>query len=1126
MATTRSFGDAITVTVPTGYDVGSTSLERRGRRRGGRLPRGRVSVETADSGEAGDLVTAVLDQGFQLAGDPLTVSGAATGTRRRGRARVDVTLDEDTDAVLLLEQDGVYSWRGPDDRGELQDVDRRRRSPLDAPVRRRQVSFELTLVPETSPATQRGWLEDRVFSKVRVFVLKYVARKVVGFAVDQLEAHVSAGLRVVDGHDPKLWTPLKGTLELPTDRPARVLLLVHGTFSSTIGGFGNLCGTPAGKKLLASFTKRYDLVLGYDHLTLSVDPAANAAELLGFLRDIDWPKPPVFDVVCHSRGSLVSRAFTETSLPMSGWDARVERIVHVGGPNAGTHLASPENWNKLVDLYTNLAAAASRLLPDAVAAAVLGEVIKGVGALVKLIVSYAVDDQVAPGLASMNPSGRFIETLNLIETGQRIPGHVAGYVIASDFEPSLALKDPKTLPKRFLLALADLGVDQLIGHSNDLVVDTASMSAIDLVAGGRSAFVQDSYTFDGKDQVFHTIYFHQQQTCDQIEKWLGLRVTGELTAGVVPPSPPPDGDEPASASVRTIPDLRMPGDPRRRARSTQRAMRSVPASRGPILSPTPRTAPEPAAPGTRRVRPHRGLKPSAAAGAKEEAAGSLVTASFRASMDAEAAVGVMTTVRATISREALAASPDVSDLEKIAVVAGRPITVQVVVKAHGEVSGEDRVEVPVPAGGAPVDLFFDVMPLAEGIGEVHVVARQGPVPMATLVLQPKFVPGSRRPRSVAPIMSQAQGIPPDTPKTCVRQWLRIGQRIVGDDQTFYDFELQADDLKILHKETCGPLMGDRATYVDQLYRRIEDRWVSTEGDSKQFMRELKAIGGELFDQLIPPSLGRLLWKHRTNLRNVLIVSDEPFIPWELVHLRNNDGDIPKTTNWFLAQLGAMRWLQGTWPADELWGDDVRTCVPDYPLEDMKLPATAGEAEYLKNRFGATAVNPTSAAVLDLLSEPGSCDIFHFAGHGEADGTEARLLLEGRLEDGAYITDDLNETTLAGFVRLAKPDDVRRPMVVFNACQAGRQVPKLTRVGGFASAMVAKGAGAFVSSLWSVGDEPAREFTRALYDGLLDGKTLAEASIAARKAAQKGDEATWLAYVVYGNPCAKLTVTQR
>ena len=64
--------------------------------------------------------------------------------------------------------------------------------------------------------------------------------------------------------------PAEGLLD-PLGHPPRILLLVHGTFSSTIGGFGQLGGTPAGKKLLGSPKDRYDVGLGYDHLTLSVD---------------------------------------------------------------------------------------------------------------------------------------------------------------------------------------------------------------------------------------------------------------------------------------------------------------------------------------------------------------------------------------------------------------------------------------------------------------------------------------------------------------------------------------------------------------------------------------------------------------------------------------------------------------------------------------------------------------------------------------------------------------------------------------------------------------------------------------------------------------------------------------
>ena len=59
------------------------------------------------------------------------------------------------------------------------------------------------------------------------------------------------------------------------------------------------------------------------------------------------------------------------------------------------------------------------------------------------------------------------------------------------------------------------------------------------------------------------------------------------------------------------------------------------------------------------------------------------------------------------------------------------------------------------------------------------------------------------------------------------------------------------------------------------------------------------------------------------------------------------------------------------------------------------------------------------------------------------------------------------------------------------------------------------------TLWAVGDGPALSFTKAFYEALLSGKTLAASSIAARHAAQAAQEATWLAYAVYGHPRAKL-----
>ena len=97
------------------------------------------------------------------------------------------------------------------------------------------------------------------------------------------------------------------------------------------------------------------------------------------------------------------------------------------------------------------------------------------------------------------------------------------------------------------------------------------------------------------------------------------------------------------------------------------------------------------------------------------------------------------------------------------------------------------------------------------------------------------------------------------------------------------------------------------------------------------------------------------------------------------------------------------------------------------------------------------------------------------------------------------------------------------MVVLNACQVGRQDYQLTGIGGFAVSFLRRGAGAFVGTLWSVVDETARTFTETFYQTLLENKTTAEAALAARERARQANDATWLAYVVYADPYAKLTV---
>ncbi len=123
-------------------------------------------------------------------------------------------------------------------------------------------------------------------------------------------------------------------LALPIDRPVRVLLLVHGTFSSTVGAFAPMGLVPGAEGFLPTVLSAYDAVLGYDHRTLSVDPltecrgaAGRAAAAPPRHRPDDrhhHPQPgrPRDPVIRGSRAAAVELAGSRRQRHLRGLDPR------------------------------------------------------------------------------------------------------------------------------------------------------------------------------------------------------------------------------------------------------------------------------------------------------------------------------------------------------------------------------------------------------------------------------------------------------------------------------------------------------------------------------------------------------------------------------------------------------------------------------------------------------------------------------------------------------------------------------------------------------------------------------------------------------------------------------------
>lgn len=482
---------------------------------------------------------------------PVAAAGPVAGSQRRARGRaataaapvtpLEVTLSVDVapteSAAVLLEQDGYFSWQLPQTAAPPTAARARRRGRT-AAAQVGRVEFRIPLEPaqaETAAPARltgrrtrslRGIIEQTALGQARAFVFRFAARVVLGSAMAVLERNVRNRLVDISADDPSNWSAVDdvAALALPADRQARILLFLHGTFSSTVGSFGPLGGSPWGRKVLQSCRGAYDLVLGFDHPTLSVDPTANAAVLLTLLQRLPTPQPPRIDVVSYSRGGLVFRAFAEHVLPQSSWRPTLGRAIFIAVPNAGTTLAGSKQWPLLIDLYTNLAVAACRALgwiPQAAAVApILAESMKGLGALVKYIVTGAAEEDGVPGLAAMKPKGSFITTLNQTQPGQPAAVDTWYAAITSDFGPApnaqLSLAE---LPRQLLQRIVDDHVDLLFGGPNDLVVDTPSMTAIDVPV---DVFAKQRFEFGKTSLVYHTRYFIQPAVAGALVRWLEL----------------------------------------------------------------------------------------------------------------------------------------------------------------------------------------------------------------------------------------------------------------------------------------------------------------------------------------------------------------------------------------------------------------------------------------------------------------------------------------------------------------------------------------------------------------------------------------------------------------------------
>lgn len=317
-------------------------------------------------------------------------------------------------------------------------------------------------------------------------------------------------------------------------------------------------------------------------------------------------------------------------------------------------------------------------------------------------------------------------------------------------------------------------------------------------------------------------------------------------------------------------------------------------------------------------------------------------------------------------------------------------------------------------------------------------------------------------------------------------------------------------------EATITLSGNAQTFVNHLFEPFATIQLDTHKHAT-----LKGICEEIYDGT-PEIFKQAYWRLSEaakdgvfEFNNILFISDEPYIPWELMRVTDpqhqDEAEILSITH------SVGRWLAGSsnYLTQQINVQRMVATGSDYV--DQKhipnLPHVEAEMQQLTSRYQAETVPLNSEAVLGFLQN-GSAQAVHFACHGRMSMRtpyKSELLMEDHPQS-------ITPPSISAY-EVETGLGAEHPLIFLNACQSGAMADSVSLVSGFPAAFLKAGASAVICPLWTVDDEQANVIAQLFYEAAFEqpGMTLGEIMQRIHQRWETEQQLTYLAYVLYGDP---------